>query len=42
MLLFLEDGEATPIGLRRLERVAQFWQQFVRNLAAQPLTLRAA
>jgi hypothetical protein len=42
LLLFLE-GEATPIGLLRLEGVAQFWQQFVRKyLADQPVTRRAA
>ena len=43
LLLFLEDGEATPIGLQRLEGVAQFWQEFVRKyLADQPITRRAA
>jgi hypothetical protein len=43
LLLFLEDGEATPIGLQRLEAVAQFWQEFVRKyLADQPITRRAA
>jgi len=43
LLLFLEDGEATPIGLQRLEGVAQFWQEFVgRYLADQPVTRRAA
>ena len=43
LLLFLEDGEATPIGLQRLEGVAEFWQQFVRKyLADTPVTRRAA
>jgi len=43
LLLFLEDGEATPIGLQRLEGVAQFWQGFVRKyFADQPITRRAA
>jgi hypothetical protein len=43
LLLFLEDGEATPIGLQRLEGVAEFWQEFVRKyLADHPITRRAA
>jgi hypothetical protein len=43
LLLFLEDGEATPIGLQRFEGVLIFWSQFVRQfLADQPLARRAA
>jgi hypothetical protein len=43
LLLLLEDGEATPIGLQRFEGVAIFWAQFVRRyLENQPVTRRAA